>query len=109
MRAAHFIFTSNYLHRAAATITAQMQSNAPAILIRGGRVIDPSRNFDARADVLINGSRVEQISTTPIAHSGAAVIDADGCLVCPGLIDPHVHLREPGGEHKETIRTGAQA
>ena len=52
-------------------------------------MIDPSSKFDARADVLINGGRIEKISATPIAHSGATVIDADGCVVCPGLIDPH--------------------
>ena len=108
-RAAHFIFAAKLFQRAAATITAQMQSNDTALLIRGGRVVDPSRNFDARADVLIQNGRVEKISATPITHSGATAIDADGCLVCPGLIDPHVHLREPGGEHKETILTGAQA
>jgi len=79
------------------------------ILIRGGRVIDPVRAFDAMGDVLIQGERVMQISATPISTSGARVIDADGCIVCPGLIDPHVHLREPGGERKETIRTGAES
>jgi dihydroorotase len=86
-----------------------MPSDPTAILIRGGRVLDPARTFDARADVLIRGKRVERISPTPISASGATVIDADGYLVCPGLIDPHVHLREPGGERKETIRSGAEA
>ncbi|MCE9618780.1 MAG: dihydroorotase [Planctomycetes bacterium] len=86
-----------------------MPSAGPAILIRGGRVIDPARQFDAKADVMVRSGRVERISSTPISDGGATAIDADGCLVCPGLIDPHVHLREPGGEHKETIRTGAEA
>ena len=84
-------------------------SEAPPILIRGGRVIDPSRRLDTVGDVLIRGERVERVSTTPLPATGVRAIDADGCLVCPGLIDPHVHLREPGGERKETIRTGAEA
>ena len=84
-------------------------SDRPPILIRGGRVIDPVRSFDALGDVLVRGDRVERISTTPLPTTGVRVIEADGCLVTPGLIDPHVHLREPGGEHKETIRSGAEA
>ena len=78
-------------------------SEAPPILVRGGRVLDPLRGFDAVGDVLLRGERVERISATPLPTTGLRVIDADGCLVCPGLIDPHVHLREPGGERKETI------
>ena len=79
------------------------------LLIKGGRIIDPSQGLDAVGDVLLRDGRVERISHTPLPASGLRVIDADGCLVCPGLIDPHVHLREPGGERKETIRTGAEA
>ena len=81
----------------------------PPILVRGGRVIDPVRSLDAKGDVLLRDGRVERISATPLPASGVRAIDADGCLVCPGLIDPHVHLREPGAERKETIRTGAEA
>ena len=84
-------------------------TNTPPILVRGGRVIDPVRSVDAVGDVLLRDGRVERISLTPLPASGVRAIDADGCLVCPGLIDPHVHLREPGGERKETIRTGAEA
>ena len=84
-------------------------TEAHPILIRGGRVLDPARGFDAKGDVLLRGERVERISATPLPATGVRAIDADGCLVCPGLIDPHVHLREPGGERKETIRTGAEA
>jgi len=84
-------------------------TNTPPILVRGGRVIDPVRSLDAVGDVLLRDGRVERISHTPLPASGVRAIDADGCLVCPGLIDPHVHLREPGGERKETIRTGAEA
>lgn len=83
--------------------------DATRILLRGGRVLDPDHDFDAQADVLLVGDRVERISTSPIADSQALAVDCDGCLVTPGLIDPHVHLREPGAEHKETIRSGAEA
>lgn len=83
--------------------------DASRFLLRGGRVIVPDRGHDARADVLVAGSRVERISRTPIVDSTAHAIDCDGCLVTPGLIDPHVHLREPGAEHKETIRSGGEA
>ncbi|MBM4113757.1 MAG: amidohydrolase family protein, partial [Phycisphaerae bacterium] len=79
------------------------------ILIRGGRLVVPDRGIDSRADLLIAGDRVEKISTSPLRDSGAHAFDADGCIVSPGLIDPHVHLREPGAEHKETIRSGAEA
>ena len=79
------------------------------ILIRGGRVLDPVRSLDVVGDVLLRGDRVERISASPLPATGVRVIDAEGCLVTPGLIDPHVHLREPGGEHKETIRSGAEA
>jgi dihydroorotase len=79
------------------------------LLIRGGRVIDPARALDATADLLIDGDRVVSIETKPraIQASGARVIDAEGCIVSPGLIDPHVHLREPGQTQKETLATGA--
>ncbi|MSQ89843.1 MAG: dihydroorotase [Phycisphaerales bacterium] len=83
-----------------------------AFLLRGGRVIDPARGFDSTADVLISGGLVAAISTTPrelTAPPGATTIDCEGRLVVPGLIDPHVHLREPGSEDKETIATGAAA
>jgi dihydroorotase len=79
------------------------------LLIRGGRVIDPSQGIDAELDLLLVDGRVAEIGRGPFAEDGADVIDARGRVVCPGLIDVHVHLREPGGEHKETIRTGSQA
>jgi dihydroorotase len=83
---------------------------AEQVLIEGGRVIDPARDFDARADVLLVGDRVAEISTTPgaiVAGDDATRIDAEGCIVSPGLIDIHVHLREPGEGHEETIATGS--
>ena len=72
-------------------------------------MIDPIRSLDAVGDVLVRGDRVACISDTPLPQKGTRVVDASGCIVCPGLIDPHVHLREPGGERKESIRTGAEA
>jgi dihydroorotase len=81
-------------------------------LLRGGRVIDPASGFDATADVLISAGVICEISKKPgklSAPAGGSVIECEGRLVVPGLIDPHVHLREPGAEHKETIATGAAA
>ncbi len=79
---------------------------APPLLIRGGRVIDPSRGFDETADVLLHGGTVAEIGRID-PPTDARVIDAEGCLVTPGLIDIHVHLREPDTEHEETVATGA--
>ncbi|CAN5665894.1 dihydroorotase [soil metagenome] len=78
-------------------------------LIRGGRVVDPSQKLDARLDVLLAEGKVAEIGENLAAADGVDVIDAVGLIVSPGLIDVHVHLREPGGEHKETIRSGARA
>ena len=79
------------------------------VLITGGRVIDPSQGIDAVQDVLAVGGKVEAIGRGIAGPDDAERIEAAGLVVSPGLIDVHVHLREPGGEHKETIRTGAKA
>lgn len=81
------------------------------LLLRSGRVICPASNFDQTADLLVVDGRVAALSTTrgQLAIAGAETVECDGLIVSPGLIDPHVHLREPGGEHKETIATGAAA
>ncbi|HEU4559838.1 MAG TPA: dihydroorotase [Longimicrobium sp.] len=79
------------------------------MLIRGGRVVDPSQQMDAVLDVLLDGGRVARVGEGIEASDGVEVVDASGLIVTPGLIDVHVHLREPGGEHKETIETGARA
>jgi dihydroorotase len=78
------------------------------VLIRGGRVVDPSQKLDAVLDVLIDGGRIARVGEA-IESSGAETVDASGLVVAPGLVDVHVHLREPGGEHKETIASGARA
>ena len=79
------------------------------VLIRGGRVVDPSQKLDAVLDLLLADGHVAQVGQSLDAPEGAETIDASGLVVAPGLVDVHVHLREPGGEHKETIRTGAAA
>ena len=80
-----------------------------AILLRGGRVIDPAQKLDERLDVLIVGGTVARLRSTLELPEGGKEIDVSGLVVSPGLIDVHVHLREPGGEHKETIASGARA
>lgn len=80
-----------------------------SILIKGGRVVDPSQAMDEIADVLVAEGKIAQIGGSIEAPESARVIQAEGLIVTPGLIDVHVHLREPGGEHKETIATGARA
>jgi dihydroorotase len=77
------------------------------LLIRGGRVIDPSRNTDGVADLYIKDGRIEAVGRNIPVGQGTEVIDAADKVVAPGLIDLHVHLREPGFEHAETIATGA--
>ena len=78
-----------------------------ALLIRGGRVIDPSRGTDGIADVLVREGKIEAVGRNIPAETGIGIIDATGRVVAPGLIDLHVHLREPGFEHAETIASGA--
>ncbi|MBX3363334.1 MAG: dihydroorotase [Phycisphaeraceae bacterium] len=79
------------------------------LLIAGGRVIDPHSGFDGIADVAVEGDRIAAIGPDLDRTPADAIFDAQGCIVTPGLIDPHVHLREPGHEHKETIATGTAA
>lgn len=80
-------------------------------LIRNGYVIDPASGLEGTYDVLIEGDRIRRIDKelSSEAVGDTKVIDAGGCYVMPGFIDLHVHLREPGFEYKETIRTGAMA
>ena len=80
-----------------------------SVLIIGGRVIDPASGLDRTADLAIRDGRIAAIGPDLDRSDADRVIDAAERVVCPGLIDPHVHLREPGGEHKETIETGTRA
>jgi dihydroorotase len=80
------------------------------ILIRGGRLIDPAARIDTAADLLLKEGRVAEVAPTgKIKEHADHVIDARGLVVSPGFIDLHVHLREPGQAHKETIATGTAA
>jgi len=82
-----------------------------SLAIRGGRVLDPGRGLDTIADVLIEGGRIAAIGPglAGSAPPTADVIEAEGLVVCPGFVDIHCHLRDPGFEHKETIESGTRA
>jgi dihydroorotase len=78
----------------------------PKLLLKGGRVVDPANGRDGMLDVLIDKGAIARVGRD-LPVDGAEVLEvARGYIVCPGLIDIHVHLREPGQEHKETIATG---
>ena len=80
-----------------------------AIIIRNGRVIDPANHRDKLADLVIVDGRIAEKSAIRDPQSAIEEINASGLIVAPGLIDMHVHLREPGFGHKETIESGARA
>ncbi len=88
-----------------------LSNHSEPILLTGGRVIDPQSGRDETADVLVREGVIEAISTQrgELQSSEVKTVDLEGHLVTPGLVDPHVHLREPGGEGKETIATGTAA
>src|SRR5687767_15874828 len=78
-------------------------------LLKGGRVIDPANGIDGVHDVLIDGDRIARVGRD-LPVNGATVVEIPAGLgSCPGFIDMHVHLREPGQEHKETVATGTAA
>jgi dihydroorotase len=75
-------------------------------LLKGGRVIDPAQGLDGTFDVEIDGDRISRVARD-LPHDGATIVEVPaGLIICPGFIDMHVHLREPGQEHKETVATG---
>src|SRR5690349_9741339 len=82
-----------------------------SLLLTGGRVIDPANHVDGLADLLINNGKIAAVGTgaRKLAPKEIDTLDVSGLVVCPGLIDLHVHLREPGQTPKETIATGTAA
>src|SRR3954454_21849756 len=83
-------------------------SMARTLLIAGGHIIDPANGIDGPGDLLVRNGKIEAIGDFH-RPADADVIDARGLVVCPGLIDIHVHLRTPGFEYKESIATGTAA
>ena len=79
------------------------------LLIKGGRVINPAKKFDEIADVLIEDGRIKDVGKNLMDDDDTEVYDADGKIVAPGLIDMHVHFREPGQEAKEDFLSGSSA
>ncbi|MCU0635138.1 MAG: dihydroorotase [Gemmatimonadaceae bacterium] len=93
----------------AAGVTYGPEPARGELLLRGGRIIDPSRGLDVVGDVLIRDGVIAHAGSAIGTPDGATVRDVSGLVVAPGLIDVHVHLREPGREDVETIETGARA
>ncbi len=79
------------------------------LLIRQARVLNPASNFDQVADIAIQNGRIAAIGAGLSPTEADQIVDADGLIACPGLIDPHVHLREPGQVAKEEIASGTRA
>lgn len=79
------------------------------LLLKGGRIVDPSQGLDTVGDLLLRDGKVESCGSTISAPDGAEILDVSGLVVAPGLIDVHVHLREPGREDVETVATGAHS
>jgi len=79
-------------------------------LLKGGHLVDPLQGIDGVRDVLLDGDRVAEVGhDLPAAEGVEVVVVPPGCVICPGFVDMHVHLREPGQEHKETIASGTAA
>jgi dihydroorotase len=78
------------------------------LLVRGAHVLDPRRGLDERVDVLVRGGRIAELGA-PEASGGVEVVEAEGHHLLPAFVDPHVHLRTPGQEHKEDLETGTRA
>jgi dihydroorotase len=83
-------------------------TDAP-LLLRGGRLLDPSTNLDGVGDLLVADGKIASVGGSISGPDGAEVLDCKGLVVSPGFVDVHVHLREPGREDVETIATGAAA
>ena len=88
------------------------RTDAPMLLLRGGRILDPSQNLDEVGDVLLSGGVIEAVGQLgEVRRDGNELetIDCGGRVISPGFIDVHCHLREPGREEVETIDSGARA
>ena len=79
------------------------------LLFKGGRVIDPASGMDCLNDILTNGERISRIGPDMTPPENTEILNCNGLIIVPGLIDMHTHLREPGREDKETIQTGVAA
>ena len=79
------------------------------MLLRGGRVIDPSQKLDERLDLLLADGKIAATGRDLAVPKGGEIVDVSGLVVAPGFVDLHAHMREPGDEHKETIASGARA
>ncbi|NIM07304.1 MAG: amidohydrolase family protein, partial [Armatimonadetes bacterium] len=84
------------------------ETEKTGILLRGGRIIDPALGLDEQGDVLVKAGRIAAVGAN-LEPYGAEVFSARGLIICPGLVDMHVHLRSPGDEHKEDIASGSAA
>src|SRR5581483_75234 len=84
-------------------------ADATSLLLSGGRVIDPATGFDSVADVLLENGKITAVGSGASAGPGTTRVDVSGLVFCPGLIDLHVHMREPGQSAKETVATGTAA
>ncbi|HZQ90348.1 MAG TPA: dihydroorotase [Terriglobales bacterium] len=90
-------------------MNADDRGSSHSVLIRGGRLIDPAAGVDGERDVLLRDGRVAEVAAPGTLKDPDEVFDARGLIVAPGFVDLHVHLREPGQFHKETIATGTAA
>ncbi len=88
---------------------AEILAAGGRVLLKGARIIDPASSLDHTGDLLISDGRIENPDPAPGAAEGVATLDLKGLWLVPGLIDMHVHLREPGQEHKEDIASGTMA
>jgi dihydroorotase len=88
-------------------VTDSAGDRGPVLVLRGGTVVDATG--EREADVLVVGDRVAEVGPVGTPPSGGRVLDAGGCVVAPGLVDLHTHLRQPGREEAETVETGTRA
>ncbi|MFM9140664.1 MAG: amidohydrolase family protein, partial [Solirubrobacterales bacterium] len=79
------------------------------IVIRGARVVDPRTGLDEQRDVVVRDGEVAELAAPGTAGAAGEAVEADGLLLAPAFVDPHVHLRVPGQEHKEELETGTRA